>query len=69
MAEGVSFSIDSPDELQLCPFGRYVGGAASMYRGTDLLAQSNRGIVVVTIQYRLGLFGEDLPARAVFVSD
>ncbi|KAJ7723824.1 Alpha/Beta hydrolase protein [Mycena maculata] len=37
--------------------GGYVSGAASMYRGTDLINQSNRGIVVVTIQYRLGLFG------------
>ncbi|KAJ7864548.1 Alpha/Beta hydrolase protein [Mycena leptocephala] len=37
--------------------GGYAGGAASIYRGTDLLVQSNRGIVVVTIQYRLGLFG------------
>jgi hypothetical protein len=69
MAEGVSCSIDSPDELQLCPIGRYAGGAASIYRGTDLLVQSNRGIVVVTIQYRLGLFGGGLPARSVFVSD
>ncbi|KAJ7201508.1 Alpha/Beta hydrolase protein, partial [Mycena rebaudengoi] len=28
-----------------------------MYRGTDLIAQSNRGIVVVVVQYRLGVFG------------
>lgn len=38
-------------------FGRYLGGAASLYRGSDLIAQSNRGIVVATIQYRLGVFG------------
>ncbi|KAJ7743438.1 Alpha/Beta hydrolase protein [Mycena maculata] len=37
--------------------GGYDAGAASIYRGTDLINQSNRGIVVVTIQYRLGLFG------------
>ncbi|KAF7335501.1 Carboxylic ester hydrolase [Mycena venus] len=37
--------------------GGYLSGAASMYRGSDLIAQSNRGIVVVTIQYRLGVFG------------
>ncbi|KAJ7476923.1 Alpha/Beta hydrolase protein [Mycena galericulata] len=35
----------------------YLGGAASMYRGTDLINQSNRGVVVVVIQYRLGVFG------------
>ncbi|KAJ7649060.1 alpha beta-hydrolase [Mycena polygramma] len=37
--------------------GGYVAGSASMYRGTDLIAQSSRGVVVVTIQYRLGVFG------------
>ncbi|KAJ6615842.1 Alpha/Beta hydrolase protein, partial [Mycena sp. CBHHK59/15] len=37
--------------------GRYIQGAASIYKGTDLVSQSNRGIVVVTIQYRLGVFG------------
>ncbi|KAF8168656.1 Alpha/Beta hydrolase protein [Mycena galopus ATCC 62051] len=37
--------------------GGYVAGNASMYRGTDLIAQSDRGVVVVTIQYRLGIFG------------
>ncbi|KAJ7146721.1 Alpha/Beta hydrolase protein [Mycena epipterygia] len=36
--------------------GSYLGGAASMYWGTDLLNQSNRGVVVVIIQYRLGVF-------------
>ncbi|KAJ7201513.1 Alpha/Beta hydrolase protein [Mycena rebaudengoi] len=44
--------------------GGYLGGAANMYRGTDLIAQSNRGIVVVIIQYRLGVFGF-LPGVAV----
>ncbi|KAJ7093722.1 Alpha/Beta hydrolase protein [Mycena epipterygia] len=37
--------------------GGYLGGSASMYRGTDILQQSDRGVVVVTIQYRLGVFG------------
>ncbi|KAJ7505618.1 Alpha/Beta hydrolase protein [Mycena galericulata] len=37
--------------------GGYASGAGSMYRGTDLINQSNRGVVVVTIQYRLGVFG------------
>ncbi|KAJ7775486.1 Alpha/Beta hydrolase protein [Mycena metata] len=37
--------------------GGYTSGAASMYPGTDLISQSQRGVVVVAIQYRLGLFG------------
>ncbi|KAJ7769912.1 Alpha/Beta hydrolase protein [Mycena metata] len=37
--------------------GGYTLGSASQFRGTDLLAQSNRGIVVVVIQYRLNVFG------------
>ncbi|KAJ7149765.1 alpha beta-hydrolase [Mycena crocata] len=37
--------------------GGYILGASSQYRGTDLIDQSNRGVVVVVIQYRLGLFG------------
>ncbi|KAJ7163564.1 Alpha/Beta hydrolase protein [Mycena crocata] len=36
---------------------RYGLGASSQFRGTDLLKQSNRGLVIVIIQYRLGLFG------------
>ncbi|KAF7343276.1 Carboxylic ester hydrolase [Mycena venus] len=37
--------------------GGYFFGSSSQYRGTDLIAQSNRGVVVIIIQYRLGLFG------------
>ncbi|KAK7032667.1 carboxylic ester hydrolase [Favolaschia claudopus] len=37
--------------------GGYISGSASIFRGTDIIAQSNRGVVVVAIQYRLGLFG------------
>ncbi|KAJ7503347.1 Alpha/Beta hydrolase protein [Mycena galericulata] len=37
--------------------GGYDSGAGSTYRGTDLINQSNRGVVVVSIQYRLGVFG------------
>ncbi|KAJ7920201.1 Alpha/Beta hydrolase protein, partial [Mycena leptocephala] len=37
--------------------GGYVIGASSQFRGSDLINQSNRGLVVVIIQYRLGLFG------------
>lgn len=36
----------------------YVAGAASEFNGEDLIRQSNRGIVVVLIQYRLGIFGK-----------
>ncbi|KAJ7470977.1 Alpha/Beta hydrolase protein [Mycena latifolia] len=37
--------------------GGYLAGAASSFNGEDLIRQSNRGIVVVIIQYRLGVFG------------
>ncbi|KAJ7781796.1 Alpha/Beta hydrolase protein [Mycena maculata] len=37
--------------------GGYAFGSASGYNGSDLVEESNREIVVVTIQYRLGLFG------------
>ncbi|KAJ7616829.1 Alpha/Beta hydrolase protein, partial [Mycena polygramma] len=37
--------------------GGYVSGQASIYNGEDLIKQSNRGVVVVAIQYRLGVFG------------
>ncbi|KAJ6572346.1 Alpha/Beta hydrolase protein [Mycena capillaripes] len=37
--------------------GGYVAGRASIYNGEDIIDQSNHGVVVVTIQYRLGLFG------------
>ncbi|KAK7055877.1 carboxylic ester hydrolase [Favolaschia claudopus] len=34
--------------------GGYLGGQASAYNGEDVINQSNRGLVVVTLQYRLG---------------
>ncbi|KAJ7848812.1 alpha beta-hydrolase [Mycena olivaceomarginata] len=37
--------------------GGYTGGQAAGYNGEDIIRQSNNGIVVVVIQYRLGLFG------------
>ncbi|KAJ7275805.1 alpha beta-hydrolase [Mycena rebaudengoi] len=37
--------------------GGYVLGASSQFRGSDIINQSNRGVVVVIVQYRLGLFG------------
>ncbi|KAJ7266216.1 alpha beta-hydrolase [Mycena rebaudengoi] len=37
--------------------GGYIGGQADGYNGEDIIRQSNNGIVVVVIQYRLGLFG------------
>jgi hypothetical protein len=36
----------------------YLGGVARDFNGEDIIRQSNRGVVVVVIQYRLGLFGE-----------
>ncbi|KAJ7791801.1 alpha beta-hydrolase [Mycena olivaceomarginata] len=37
--------------------GGYISGQAAGYNGEDIIRQSNNGIVVVVIQYRLGLFG------------
>ncbi|KAJ7692080.1 Alpha/Beta hydrolase protein [Mycena rosella] len=44
--------------------GGYLAGAASSFNGEDIIRQSNRGVVVVLIQYRLGVFGF-LPGTAV----
>ncbi|KAJ7723837.1 Alpha/Beta hydrolase protein [Mycena maculata] len=44
--------------------GGYISGAASSFDGEDIIRQSNRGVVVVLIQYRLGVFGF-LPGAAV----
>ncbi|KAF8168680.1 Alpha/Beta hydrolase protein [Mycena galopus ATCC 62051] len=44
--------------------GGYLAGAASSFNGEDIIAQSNRGVVVALIQYRLGVFGF-LPGTAV----
>ncbi|KAJ7470963.1 alpha beta-hydrolase [Mycena latifolia] len=44
--------------------GGYLAGAASSFNGEDIIRQSNRGIVVVLVQYRLGVFGF-LPGAAV----
>ncbi|KAJ6585078.1 alpha beta-hydrolase [Mycena capillaripes] len=37
--------------------GGYVAGSASQYNGAELVQESNNKIIVVVIQYRLGLFG------------
>ncbi|KAJ7115720.1 Alpha/Beta hydrolase protein [Mycena epipterygia] len=37
--------------------GGYLAGQASTTNGEDIINQSNRGLVIVIIQYRLGLFG------------
>ncbi|KAF7365208.1 Carboxylic ester hydrolase [Mycena venus] len=37
--------------------GRYAFGSGSEYNGAELVQESNNEIVVVVIQYRLGLFG------------
>ncbi|KAF7311955.1 COesterase domain-containing protein [Mycena indigotica] len=44
--------------------GGYIGGAASSFNGGDIIKQSNNGVVVVLIQYRLGVFGF-LPGASV----
>ncbi|KAJ7051999.1 Alpha/Beta hydrolase protein [Mycena amicta] len=37
--------------------GGYLLGSSSQFRGSDLIKQADHGLVVVIIQYRLGLFG------------
>ncbi|KIJ61014.1 hypothetical protein HYDPIDRAFT_116533 [Hydnomerulius pinastri MD-312] len=37
--------------------GGYIAGAASSFNGADLIMDSDHGVIVVLIQYRLGLFG------------
>ncbi|KAK7461911.1 hypothetical protein VKT23_008342 [Stygiomarasmius scandens] len=37
--------------------GGYLAGGAGSFHGSDLINEANDGVVVVTIQYRLGLFG------------
>jgi carboxylesterase type B len=44
--------------------GGYVGGSASQYPGNDILREAGGGVVLVVIQYRLGLFGF-LPGQKV----
>ncbi|KAF7317243.1 COesterase domain-containing protein [Mycena chlorophos] len=44
--------------------GGYIEGNAGGANGGDIIAQSNNGVVVVVIQYRLGIFGF-LPGSAV----
>ena len=44
--------------------GGYALGSASDYTGNDIIRESGRGVIVVVIQYRLGLFGF-LPGQKV----
>ncbi|KAJ7470972.1 Alpha/Beta hydrolase protein [Mycena latifolia] len=44
--------------------GGYLSRSSSLFRGSDLVQESNNGVVAVIIQYRLGLFGF-LPGEAV----
>ncbi|ESK88263.1 cephalosporin esterase, partial [Moniliophthora roreri MCA 2997] len=37
--------------------GGYIGGSASSFTGSDLIRESEHGVVAVIIQYRLGFFG------------
>lgn len=47
------FVYDGPDKS----VWRYVSGRESQFNGADLIVESNHRLIVVTIQYRLGLFG------------
>ncbi|KAF9224462.1 alpha/beta-hydrolase [Gyrodon lividus] len=44
--------------------GGYISGSASLFNGANLIIESDHGVIVVIIQYRLGLFGF-LPGEAV----
>ncbi|KAG1740867.1 Alpha/Beta hydrolase protein [Suillus paluster] len=44
--------------------GGYISGAANLYNGADLVMESNHGVIIVVLQYRLGLFGF-LPGESV----
>ena len=37
--------------------GGYVSGSASTFNGNDLVREAGGGVVIVIIQYRLGVFG------------
>ncbi|KAL4262468.1 Carboxylic ester hydrolase, partial [Pleurotus pulmonarius] len=37
--------------------GGYIGGGATSFNGDDLIIRAKHGVVVVVIQYRLGIFG------------
>ncbi|KAG1779477.1 Alpha/Beta hydrolase protein [Suillus placidus] len=47
--------------------GGYAVGSASPLNGADLIIDSNHGVVVVLIQYRLGLFGMCLHCQLGFL--
>lgn len=40
-------------------------GGADEYPGSDLMREANNGIVLVIIQYRLGIFGEKITFTVV----
>ncbi|KAF4597038.1 hypothetical protein EYR40_007488 [Pleurotus pulmonarius] len=40
-----------------CLFLKYIAGGASGFNGGDLIIRAKHGVVVVVIQYRLGIFG------------
>ncbi len=38
---------------------RYISGGAASFNGDDLIVKAKNGVVVVVIQYRLGIFGNE----------
>ncbi|KAJ7104745.1 Alpha/Beta hydrolase protein [Mycena epipterygia] len=56
-AQGVPIRGGSLPTIVYIHGGGYFLGSSSQFRGSDLIKQSNHGVVVVIIQYRLGLFG------------
>ena len=50
--------IDGVVDILLAKTGSYADGNVAMYPGGDLIEDANGGVVIVEIQYRLGLFGQ-----------
>ncbi|KAJ7125538.1 Alpha/Beta hydrolase protein [Mycena crocata] len=63
-SDGVGSPLEHLPTLVWIHGGGYLSGRASSFNGEDIIRQSNRGVVVVLVQYRLGVFGF-LPGAAV----
>ena len=49
---------DGVTDILLANPESYADGNVAMYPGEDLIEDANGGVVIVEIQYRLGLFGQ-----------